>query len=109
CCSALEEAANGFAVDPEADHLRAVVDLLDRLHRDELAAAREEAGANRQRVGALGRGAVHRALDGSDQATLRICDEEARGAAEIDCECAHLVVEPIPRLRGNTSFAVKLL
>ena len=48
---ALEEGADRLAVDPEADHLRAVVDLLDRVGRDEPAAAGEEPGADRQGVG----------------------------------------------------------
>ena len=39
----LEEAADGLAVDPEADHAALSVDLLDRVRRHEAAAAGKKA------------------------------------------------------------------
>src|SRR5215470_5986158 len=66
----LEEAENSVSVDAEADHAGATVDLRDRVGRDEAAAAREEARADRDRIRHVRRGAVHRRLDGAHDAAL---------------------------------------
>src|SRR5699024_2947125 len=87
--TSLKEGADRLAVDPEADHLRAVVNLLDRLGRHEPATTGEEPGADRQSVRLLRRGSVHRALHRSDDTALRICDEEAGSGTKVDGECAH--------------------
>src|SRR6185503_10159561 len=80
----LEERSDRLSVDAQADYLRAVVDLLDRVRRDEAAASGQEAEANRERVGRVRRGAVHRGLDPSDDPALRVCHEEAGGAPQIE-------------------------
>src|SRR3954469_15442875 len=97
----LEERANVFAVDPEADDAARAVDLVDRVGRDEPAAAREEAGLDREGVRDVRRRAVHRALDLADEATLTVGDDVPGRAAEVDCEGTH-VVEGIPGLRRNS-------
>src|SRR6266545_2526290 len=94
---ALEEAAEAVALDAEADHLRRVVDLVDRLGRHERAGAGEEAGADRERVGLVRSGAVHRALDPSDHAAPAVCHEETFGAAKVVGNRAH-VADRIPGL-----------
>src|SRR5439155_5811138 len=66
----LEEAADVLAVDPEADDAARAVDLIDRVGRDEPAAAREEARLDREGVRDVRGCAVHRALDLADEATL---------------------------------------
>src|SRR5919205_2582798 len=63
----LEEAADGLALDAQADHAARPVDLVDRIGRNEPAAPRQKAGAHRERVGHVGRRAVHRALDLPDE------------------------------------------
>ena len=89
-CVDLEEAADRVALDAEADHPGAVVDLLDRLGRDEAPPAREEARADGEGVRCVGSGAVHGALDASDEAPARICDQEALGGVEVVGESAHV-------------------
>ena len=78
---ALEKGLDRLAVDPKADHAGPVVDLLDRLGRNDPAAAREHARADGKRIGLLGRCAVHRALDAADRAAVRICHEKSRRAS----------------------------
>ena len=86
---ALKKGADRFAVDAEADHTRAVVDLLDRLGRNEPAAAGEEPEPNSECVGRLRRGAVHRPLDPPDDAPLSVRHEESRRTPEIESESGH--------------------
>jgi hypothetical protein len=95
--AALEEAAQAVALDAEADHSGRAVDLVDHLGRDEPAAPREQAGADGERVGCIWGGAVHRALDPSDDPAAAVCDEEALGAAEVIGDGAH-VSDRIPGL-----------
>src|SRR5438874_2421544 len=102
----LEEGANRLAVDPEADHAARAVDLLDRVGRDEAAAPREEPGLDRERIGDVGGGAVHRALDLADDASLPVGDREARSPAEIHCDSAHNG-DAIPAVKGNSSRRCK--
>src|SRR5712692_1598587 len=97
----LEEGSDRVALDAEADHLGAAVDLLDRLGRDEAPAAGKEAGTDGERIGRLGRAAVHRALDPADHAPSRIRHEVAGGAAQIDGQRTH-ADEPIPELREKS-------
>src|SRR3954464_13419340 len=97
----LKEGANRLAVAAQADPLRAVVDLLDRVGRNDAAAAGEPARTDGQCVRRLGGGAVHRALDPPDHAAPGICHEEAGGTAEIDGEGTH-ARDAIPRLRRNS-------
>jgi hypothetical protein len=85
----LEEAADRFPLDAEADHAAHIVDLLDRFGRDEPPPAREEAGADRKGIRLVGSGAVHRALHASDEAAPLVGYEKAGGRVEIDCERAH--------------------
>ena len=49
----------------------------------------EETRADGERVGRLGRGSVHRALDLADDPAARVRDEVAGGSAQIDGERAH--------------------
>src|SRR5437868_1055160 len=100
----LEEGTNRLALDPKADHPRAVVDLLDRVGGNEPPAAREESGADRKRIGLFGRGAVHRALDPANHPALRIGDEESSRPTKIEGKRAHVVnlfplckENPLPR------------
>jgi len=104
----LEKRTNRVALDPEADHLRAVVDLLDRVGRDEAAAAREETRTHRQGVRRLGRGPVHRALDLADDPAPGVRNEEPGGAPEIEGERAH-VSTVFPTAEGNPCPEVSLL
>ena len=87
---ALEERSDRLAVDPQADHPRPAVDLLDRLGGDEAPAACEEPGANRQSVGLVGRGAVHRALDLADDPAAGVGDEVTGRVSEIQGQGAQL-------------------
>src|SRR5206468_7369533 len=66
---------------------------------DEAAAAREEARLDRERVGHVRRGAVHRALDPSHDPTLPVGDDVAGGSAEIDGDGAH-GGDAIPAVQG---------
>src|SRR5205085_5100050 len=84
----LEKASNGFAIDAKADHAAGAVDLLDRVRGDQAAAAGEEPGLDRERIGNVGGRAVHRALDLADEATLPVGHDVAGGAAEVDGDCA---------------------
>src|SRR2546430_401499 len=84
---------------PRAKPAPAAVDLLDRVGRDDATPPCEPAGADGERVGRFRRRAVHRALDPADEATPRVCDEEAGRPAEVDGQGTHRR-EPIPRLRG---------
>src|SRR5690349_10022438 len=77
----LAEALDRLADEPEADHAAAAVDRVDRVGRDEPAAA-EKTGANRKRVGHVGGGAVHRSLDPPDDAAARIGDQIPRGRGQ---------------------------
>src|SRR4051794_11887025 len=99
--SSLEEAADVLAVDPEADDAARAVDLVDRVGRDEPAAAREEPRLHREGVRHVRRRAVHRALDLADQATLAVGDDVPGGAAEVDGESTHCP-DGIPALRRNS-------
>jgi hypothetical protein len=100
-----EEGADRLALDAEADHARAVVDLLDRVGRHEPPAAGEEARAHREGVRLLGRGAVHRALDASDHPAARVGDEEAGRPAQVEGEGAH-VATLFPPCEENPPAAV---
>src|ERR687897_56364 len=71
-----EELADALADDREADHARALVDLADRLGRNQTSAA-EEPGADGQGIGDVGLSAVHRGLDVADVATLGVGDHES--------------------------------
>ena len=67
----------------------------------------EEARPDRERVGRLGRAAVHRALDPADDPAPRIGDEVAGGMAEINGESTHVfTIFPLgneyPLLRVST-------
>src|SRR5438477_637514 len=93
---ALKEAANGFAVDPEADDAAGAVDLVDRVGRNHAAAAREKAGLDRERVRDVRSRAVHRTLDLADETALAIGDDVAGGPAEVDCVRAHLLPTLFP-------------
>src|SRR5712691_9574143 len=93
----LEEAAEAVALDVEADHPRRAVNLVDRLGRDESPAAREQAGADGERVGGVRSGAVHRALHAPDDAAAAVCDEKTLRAAEVVGNYAH-IPERIPGL-----------
>src|SRR5919202_3900506 len=64
----LEKGVQRLALDAEVDHAIRAVHLLDRRGRDDAASAGEEAGANRERVRDVGRSAVHRPLDATDEA-----------------------------------------
>jgi hypothetical protein len=79
----LQEAADCFALDAEADDAALAVDLGDRVRGDEPAAAGEEAVADRECVRNVGCLAVHRALDSADHAAPRIRYEKASGRAEV--------------------------
>jgi hypothetical protein len=80
----LEEALQGVAPDAEADYAARVVDVLDRVRWNDAAlAAREEPGSHGERVGDVGGGAVHRALDTTDDATFAISYEEPVEPAKV--------------------------
>jgi hypothetical protein len=86
--SALEEARNLLAVDPEADHAGLAVDVGDRVRRNELP-ARKEPGAHGQGVGHVGGRAVHRALDPSDELPPAIGDQVPGGAPKVEGDGSH--------------------
>src|SRR3954462_10434855 len=86
----LEERADVLAGDPEADDAAGAVDLVDRVGRDEPAAAREEPRLDREGVRDVRRRAVHRAFDLPDQATLAVGDDVPGSAAEVDGDGAHV-------------------
>src|SRR5689334_11584427 len=96
--SGLEERANVLAVDAKADNARGAVDLVDRVGRDEAAAAREEAGLHREGIRNVRSRAVHGALDLPDQAALAVGDDVPGRAAEVDGDGTH-VGDGIPALR----------
>ena len=85
----LEEAENGVAVDAEADHAGAAVDLGDRIGRDEASVTREKARADRDRVRHIGGAAVHGRLHGADDLALRIGDEKSDRAEQVWSRDAH--------------------
>src|ERR671935_849095 len=103
----LEEAADGLALDAQADHAARAVDLVDCIGRNEPATPREKAGTHRKRVRNVGRRAVHRALDLSDQPAAAIGHDVPGGAAEVDGERTTHVDDAIPRLKRKSPFAGK--
>src|ERR671926_681298 len=94
----LEEAADGLALDAQADHAARAVDLVDRIGRNEPAAPREEAGPHRERVRNVGRRAVHRALDLPDQPAATVGHDVPGGAAKVESERTTHSPDGIPRL-----------
>src|SRR5439155_12187501 len=91
----LEEAANRLALDAQSDHAAAAVDLVDRVSRDDSSPPGEEAGADRESVGNVGLGSVHRALDPADDTPLAVGDDVACGRSQVIRKDAH---------RGPPSF-----
>src|SRR5882724_481196 len=92
CCASLvelEEAADRLTGYAEADDLARAIDVGDRVGRDQAAMAREEAGANRQGVGHVGEGSVHRTLDLADDAAAIVRHKEAGRVHETQGECGH--------------------
>ena len=85
----LEKAPNGVARHSKRDDALADVDVGDRVRRDEATAARETARANRECVGDVRAGAVHRALDSADDPSAIVGDDEAGGRGEISCDRGH--------------------
>ena len=79
----LEEAADRFAGDAEADDTARRIDLGDRVRRDEAPLAREEPALHGKRVRHVRKRPVHGALDLADEAAAVVSDEEAGGAGEI--------------------------
>jgi putative nucleotidyltransferase with HDIG domain len=79
----LEEGADRLALDVEADHAAAVVDLDDRVGRNEPAPSRQEPGADCQRVGNVLDPTVHRTLDLSDDPPAGVCYQEADRLIEV--------------------------
>src|SRR4051812_38867719 len=72
----LKKALERVTPDAEADHAGCVVDVFDRIGRYNAAATGEESRADSERIRHVGGGAVHRALDPSDDATLVVGDEK---------------------------------
>ena len=66
----LEKAENGVSVDAQADHAAAAVDFFDGIGWHQAATAREEPGADGQRVGHVRLGSEHRTLNPADHAAL---------------------------------------
>ena len=87
--AAYKKAEDGVAVDAEADHAAAAVDLGDRIGRNEAPAAREKARADRDRVRHIRGAAVHGRLHGADDLALRVRDEEADRAEQLWSRDAH--------------------
>src|SRR5262249_33289702 len=85
----LQEAAQKFALDPQADDLARPVDLVDRVGGDEAALAREPSGADGQSVGDVRLRSVHRRLDSPDEATAVVGHEVAARPAEVVGKGAH--------------------
>ena len=87
----LEEGADGLAVDAKSDDAGCPVDRVDRVGGDEPSRG-EKAPFHGQRVGLVGRGSVHRALDAPHELPVSVCDEEAGGGGQIDRERAHCLL-----------------
>ena len=84
-----EEASDCFSRDAQFDHAAGRVDLSDRVRGNEPPLAREPPAPDGERVGNVGKRAVHRALHTADHATEIVCDDETGRAREIGGECAH--------------------
>jgi hypothetical protein len=97
----LEEAPDGVARDSEGDDAGGCVDVGDRVGRHQAAVAGETAAPDRERIGDVRERAVHRTFDAADDSPMIVGDDEARGRAEVGCDCAHrlnvfLVCKEIP-------------
>ena len=85
-----------YEVEPVGIELPPTVDLVDRLGGNEPPPAREETGADGERIGLVRARPVHRALDPTDEPAPIVRNEKAGCRCQVDCERAH-VAEAIPR------------
>src|SRR5215213_111873 len=104
----LEEAANRFACDAEADDLAGLVDFGDRVRRHEPAVTREETALHGECVRNVRERPVHRALDLADHPTAVVGDEEPACGREIQGESGH-VWNLFPVSNENPLHGVKVL
>jgi len=107
----LEEGADRLAVDPQADHLRAIVDSARSSRPERCGGGGGKPTRSEPKERRASRGEVPYMGPSTVPTTRPSCvsDEEACRAAEIDGESTHLPATYSPFCEDSPSIAVKLL